>query len=68
MIMGTLSTLRRSLYGPEGSKGLTTERSGLDGPDVAGGEVTVAPIYLPRNEPLAHLPLVKEPEDEPEGD
>jgi hypothetical protein len=67
MIMGRLSELRRSLYGPEGSKGLTTERSGVDGPDVAGGEVTVAPIYLPRNGPLAHIPLVKEAEDEPKA-
>jgi hypothetical protein len=68
MIMGTISELRRSLYGPEGSKGLTTEGSGVDGPDAAGGVVTVAPIYLPRNGPLAHIPLVKEPANEPKGD
>ena len=65
MIIGRLSELCCSLYGPEGSKGLTTERSGVDGPDAAGGVVTVAPIYLARNGPLAHIPLVEEPEDEP---
>ena len=68
MIKGTISEPRRSLYGPEGSKGLTTEGSGVDGPDVTGGVVTVAPIYLPRNGPLAHIPLVEEPAYEPKGD
>ena len=54
MIMRRLSELRRSLYGPEGCRGLTTEGSGADGPDVAGGVVRVAPIDFeaasPRNE------------------
>ena len=68
MIKGTISEPRRSLYGPEGSKGLTTEGSGVAGPDVTGGVVTVAPIYLPRNGPLAHIPLVEEPAYEPKGD
>jgi hypothetical protein len=69
MIMGLISRLRRSWYGPEGCRGLTTVRAGVDGgPDVAGGVVTVAPIYLPRNGPLAHIPLVEESAYEPKGD
>jgi hypothetical protein len=67
MIIGTISKLRRSLYGPEGCRGLVTEGSGMDGPGVAGGVVTGAPICLPRNGPLAHVPLVEEPANEPKG-
>jgi len=53
MIMSRLSELRRSSYGPEDCRGLVTEGSGADGPDVAGGVVRVAPIDFeaasPRN-------------------
>jgi hypothetical protein len=51
------SQICRSLGGPEGCKGLTTEGSAADGPDLAGGVVTVAPISFRapslRNGPLA---------------
>jgi hypothetical protein len=46
MIMSTISPVGRSLGGPEACRGLTTEGSGADRPDVAGDVVTVAPIHF----------------------
>jgi hypothetical protein len=43
MIMRTLSPLGRFLGGAEACRGLTTVGSGAEGPDVAGGVVTVTP-------------------------
>ena len=56
MIMGTISELCRSLYGPEGGRGLTTEGSEANGPDAAGRVVTVAPIHFLRNGPPGPQP------------
>jgi hypothetical protein len=67
MIMTMISEVFSSSYAPEGCRGLVTVGSGVDGPDVAGGVVTGAPIYLPRNGPLAYIPLVEEPANEPKG-
>jgi hypothetical protein len=57
MIMKLISDVRRSLYDAERCRGLTTEGSGTDGTNLAGGVVTVAPIHVqaasPRNGPLA---------------
>jgi hypothetical protein len=54
MIKTTISEVFSSSYGPEDCRGLMTEGSGADGPDVAGGVVRVAPIDFeaasPRNE------------------
>jgi len=61
MIKTTISEVFSSSYGPEGCRGLVTEGSGADGPDVAGS------VFIP-NGPLAHIQLVGEPEDEPKAD
>jgi hypothetical protein len=54
MIKTMIFEVSSSSYGPEGCRGLMTEGSGADGPDVAGGVVRVAPIDFeaasPRNE------------------
>ena len=58
----------RPLGGPEGSKGLTTERTGVDGPR-RGWRCSHGPFHLfAENGPRAHIPLVGESEDEPKGD
>ena len=53
MIKTMISEVFSSSYAPEGCRGLVTEGSGADGPDVAGGVVRVAPIDFeaasPRN-------------------
>ena len=68
MIMGMLNEVRRSLYGPEGCRGLMTEGSAADGPDADGRVVNVAPIHSPRNGPPGPHPLVGKPENEPKAD
>jgi hypothetical protein len=44
MIKTMICEVFSSSYGPEGCRGLVTEGSGADGPDVAGGVVRVAPF------------------------
>jgi hypothetical protein len=46
MIMGTISQLHRSLYGPEGCRGLTTEGSGADGPGSGEGRRPCTGFHL----------------------